>query len=111
MIEGGRGFVNSLQCNHGIFIQTLLLFNDDNFLFKKKNYKKNCSNFCGFVLCFFSTRFCDQEDCLNVSYVLQKLSRCGSFYASLLLFHNVPYVLIMMHLVMKNGSYIFLEKK
>lgn len=35
MIEGGRGFVNSLQCNHGIFIQTLLLFNDDNFLFKK----------------------------------------------------------------------------
>lgn len=40
MIEGGRGFVNSLQCNHGIFIQTLLLFNDDNFLLKKKYIKK-----------------------------------------------------------------------
>lgn len=105
MIEERRGFVNSLQCNHGIFIQTLLLFNDDHLL------SKICDDFCGFVLCFFSAWFCDQEDCLNVNYVLQKLSRCGSFYASLLLFHNVPYVLVIMHLVMKNGSYIFSEKK
>jgi len=37
MMEGGRGFVNNLQSNHGIFLDQIVAWGDFLFVFVLKN--------------------------------------------------------------------------
>lgn len=58
----------------------------------------------------FSICFCFQEHCLYVNNTFCRNCHDVLIFVSQLLFHNTPYMLIIMHYVMKN-AYIFSKTK